>query len=93
MKVLASVPKYDGSKFDWSTGVGVADASDFRSKLWSRLFPDACDVGFVVRSHRTGKELVFSESRTVFGREGETLGWEYESIGSGPKVTIRIYND
>lgn len=89
---MKNLPIHDGSKFDWSTGIGLAEVSDFRGHIGGRVYPDAADFGFVVRSHRTGEEKVFSESRTIFGREGDVLGWEYESVG-GPKVTIRIYND
>ena len=91
---MKHLPTHDGSKFDWSTGIGVAEASDFLGrKLTGFLYSGSLAEGFVVRSHRTGEEKVFSEVRNVTNRYGETVAWEYESIGDGPKFTIRIYND
>lgn len=90
---MKALPIHDGSKFDWSTGIGIADASDFRGKkLLGRVYQDASDVGFIVRSHRTGKEKAFVEVRTALDNYGETKYWEFEATDlSG--IMIRIYND
>ena len=43
-----------------------------------RLYNDACDEGFVLVSHRTGKEVQMYQSKTETNDEGETLCWEFE---------------
>lgn len=90
---MNALPTHDGSKFDWSTGIGIADVSGFRGeKLLGRVYHDACDVGFIIRSHRTGKEKAFTESRTVWDTDGDAVYWEFEAIDRTGTV-VRIYND
>lgn len=92
---MKHLPKHDGDEFDWSTGIGLGSKSDFLgTKLTGFLYSGSLLEGFVVRPHPiTGEEKVFYEVRNVTNRHGETVAWEYESIGDGPKFTIRIYND
>ena len=90
---MKALPTHDGSKFDWSTGIGIADASDFRgTKLLGRVYQDACDAGFIVRSHRTGREKAFVEARVERWRDGEVKYWEFEAVDRSGTL-VRIYND
>lgn len=101
-KMRSDVPVHSGLKFSWSGGRGTADISDLlgcndteRSNyLHGRVWDDACDVGFLVFSPRTGVKKLFTLSHTMRGPGAEALGevdaWEY-TAASGE--TIRIFND
>lgn len=91
-----NIPTYDGSLFQWSGAHGFAEASSLGinpgitpgRQVWS----DSCDLGFLVRSHRTGEERLFTldscgETRNA---EGELTSWRF--LGEGG-VTVIIFND
>lgn len=59
---MLPVKEYSSKQFTWNveTGHFVACASDLsRTDFWSRIYDDACDVGFAIVSERTGKSVVF----------------------------------
>jgi hypothetical protein len=60
-KILSTVPVYDGKLFSWSKSTGTTEASTLSPNLypWGRLERDALDVGFYVRSHKTGVTKLF----------------------------------
>jgi hypothetical protein len=88
---LKTVPVHSGAKFDWHEGVGATDASTLGPRWSSRVWADAADVGFVVRSQRTGKTMLFVHTGTELEKHsGEVLCATFES-DSG--VKIRVYND
>ena len=78
----------------------VCEISDLgKSFRFSPVYPDACDVGFIMESHRTKKEVVFSVSEEVIV-DGDILSWELkptpESLRKAPEVTglrVTIFND
>jgi len=87
----SQVPVHSGSKFDWHGGVGATEASTLGPRWSGRVWPDAADVGFVVRSHRTGKTMLFTlESTELEKGSGDTL---CEVFRSEAGVVIRVYND
>jgi len=57
--------------YDAATMILAADASDLPNP--SRVYDDACDVGYTLVSHRTGKEIVFAHVDTIKDREGDVL--------------------
>lgn len=76
-------------------------ASDARLRL-GRLYPDACDVGFIMVSERTGKELTFylDEEETRKGllanKEGEITAWHFKPVTNDPalkNLTVTLWND
>lgn len=88
-KLLRNVPVHDGSKFYWHMRVGSADASELGAVISTRLYADAADVGFIVRSHRTGHTKLFS----YVGNEtvaGEVVTWTY-AASDGARIII--HND
>lgn len=103
--LLPNVPVYDGSLFTWArvvngpkvlehSGRGMVEASCLRMQPWTRLWNDAADVGFQVRSHRTGKVRVFVMTKEARNDEGEVTHWElasYDDIDN--PLFITVFND
>lgn len=91
MPKLLDVPVHAGSMFNWNGQHGCADISDFRGPLTGRLYVDACDVGFVVTSGRTGRKVVFT---LVAGpskdRDSEVGSYDFKSTEG---FCITIFND
>lgn len=64
------------------------------------VYDDACDVGFTLISHRTGRDIVVVQHHTET-RDGDTLWWDYVPArelaaivrGAAPTVTLRVFND
>jgi hypothetical protein len=72
-------PVHSASMFTWNNEGGCIEASDFGNEVWmSQLFPDSCDVGFRVRSEKTGKVIPFTLER-VEKRESEIVAWHFVS--------------
>jgi hypothetical protein len=89
---LPNIPVHDGLQFAWSGNFGVAEVSSFTpSTLASRLYADACDVGFYVVSGRTGNRMLFSEERVERDAEGETVAWHY--VNETGTIRITVFND
>ena len=83
--------KICGSSFNWSLGVGVTEASDLgRINFLSQVWDDACDEGFVVVSHRTGAQIIFTLDK-VDVTDNEINGWNFVSVCG--KYKILIIND
>jgi hypothetical protein len=92
MKPNFDIPVHDGSKFDWRGGSGYAEASDFGRSVWCRrVWSDACDVGFVVVSPRTGVKKLFTLVREERDGEGEVTSWKF--VECGGDVCITVFND
>lgn len=92
-----NIPIHDGTQFDWQGERGTADASDLNDGLGllsfeGRVWNDSADVGFYVRSHRTGALVLFVQEN-VQVRDGDTLWWQYTSRGLPAPVSIIVYND
>jgi hypothetical protein len=81
----------------------VADASDLNNRHLERLYDDACDVGFEVKSERTGKVITFVMVSPFYigsGEDREVGGWHYvpttESFRNVPEcqgMEAEIFND
>lgn len=74
--------------------VGVSEVSSLPEHLVSRVYNDACDMGFMVRSPKTGKVLLFTVKGVLRGGENGTeyQGSVYEDT-SGLGYSIKIFND
>lgn len=54
----------------------VAEASTLGDSFrLTRLWDDACDTGITLKSHHTGREIVFVLAEEVRDGEGELQGW------------------
>lgn len=100
--VSASLPVHDGSKFTWHGETGCVDASDLalactRQSMCSRVWDDACDVGFWVLSPKTGKKVLFTFEAEAKSPDGETMSWLFRAYDPTANmvsnITITIYND
>lgn len=94
------------SEFTWNaaTRAFVTDASDYghQARLFARLYADACDVGFVLVSARTGEEAPFylDESATERDGDGDVQSWTFRPIDAAVRrnpglrgVVVRVFND
>lgn len=74
-----NAPLYDGQSFTWKGDTGYVDASDLSGGAFmSRLYDDAADLGFYIRSQRTGQVLMFHCCKGLY-HAGEFVGWEFQS--------------
>ena len=91
-KLLPDVPTYSGAQFTWHAGSGCSNASDLKPggrQITARLWDDAADWGFAIRSHVTGKTKVFSFV-DMEQEDGEVICGVFESDDG---VTVRVFND
>ena len=93
-KVSPSCPVHRGNMFTWNGDAGVVDASDlgpFGHRWYDRVYDDACDLGFVVVSHRTGARVLFIFDDS-FALEHNT--WRFNGrTRDGRELTITVFND
>lgn len=90
-------------KYKSSTKTLISEASDLDNRHLERLYDDACDVGFSVKSERTGKVVTFVMQSPTYHEQGEDrelIGWQYvptsESFRNVPEcqgMTAIIFND
>ena len=81
----------------------VSEASDLDNRHLERIYDDACDVGFAVKSEKTGAVVVYVMSSPIYRGEGEDRelsGWNYEpadfSVRKHPECVgtkATIFND
>jgi hypothetical protein len=81
----------------------VCEASTMENRHLQRIYDDAMDVGFAVKSERTGSVAVFVMSTPFYHGEGEDRelgGWKYtvssESVRMHPEcagLTATVFND
>lgn len=86
-----NIPVHEGSKFTWTGSTGAVEASDLPNMYEARVWPDACDVGFLIRSHRTGELRLFVGAGQVV-EHGELVCRQYRSYPDG-KVEVKVFND
>lgn len=104
MAVL-NIPCIRSSLFTWTGTNGVTEHSDIRIPLFNRIYDDACDAGFAVRSDKTGKIMIFGHHDTDFLGD-EEYGWLFTCIGElspngrqikrlseGHEFTLLVIND
>jgi hypothetical protein len=79
----------------------IGDISDFGSNSpFGRIYPDACDAGFTMLSHKTGQTVVWCLMTEMYDGEGEVTSWSFsltpESIRKYPELeawTCLVFND
>lgn len=91
--MMKDVPVHDGDKISWVTSEkrGWIDASDLARPMCGRIYDDACDVGFKVRSPRTGAVKLFVLVRTFDDGEDVTA-WHFVAADD-PDLVIDVAND
>lgn len=93
-----NLPVLDGGLFSWKAGNGQTEASDLGlNTCWSQwVWDDACDIGFFVKSPRTGVQKLFILSFVQKDREGDIQYWVYKEhtkYGHQGTITLTVYND
>lgn len=89
------MPIHPGSHFVWEGRTGTAFASDLPEHFASRIWNDSCDVGFFVRSERTGAVKLFVRESMIKNAEGEVVGDEYVSESgknASDRITVKVFN-
>lgn len=81
--------------FTWSAKNGTAEHSDLgRPNVFQQIFDDACDVGFAVKSEKTGKVETFYHYDVNYsghGEDREIAGWKF--YNQDRTVHITVIND
>ena len=84
------LPVHDGRHFFWEGKSATGEVSSIGApSVAGRVWRDSCDVGFYVRSHKTGVKKLFVET-AVTRSHGDVLSWTYESDDG---LKIEIFND
>jgi hypothetical protein len=90
-----NVVRYDAGQFTWGNLHGIADASELGKAPgvppFSRVWDDACDVGFVVQG--CSRAVVFTLTKEERDADGDVRGWWFASHGVVPEVKVLIAND
>ena len=83
-----------------ATGSGSVEASDMGNRHLQRLYDDAMDVGFAVKSSKTGDVVTYAMSHVEKDAEGELLYWRYEPTSESVRKypfcrgsMIMVFND
>lgn len=91
------VPTYSTRPISWRQTHGSVEASDLTGfgqsgPFVSRVWDDSADVGLVLRSHRTGREVLFGLVDVDRGSDGEVRSWKLESHPGG-NLHLTVFND
>ena len=87
-------------RYNAATQLFTADISTLERAhgfRWSRAYPDACDLGTVLVSHKSGKEIPMVVEHEEWGGE-DLLAWRLKPVKkyNDPRidnVRVVIYND
>lgn len=86
------LPTHDGSLFMWKGSQGCCDASDLGTTVDARIWNDACDSGFYIKSHKTGERKLFTCTDVSMDDEGDLAWAKYVSVDDN-KIAVLVYND
>lgn len=76
---LATPPIHTSTHFDHcGNKIWVAEASELPRPMCGEVYRDACDLGFRVRSDRTGKIEYFRLKEEKRDAEGDVTVWIFE---------------
>lgn len=91
------------SRLTWDASSRLFASDDSDLPRPSQVYDDACDVGYTLRSHLTGQEIVFVQSNVVRDREGDIMFWVYtpapedrvaRRVGfTATSLVLHIFND
>lgn len=69
----------------------LSESSDFGHMTPYMLYDDACDFGFWIKSHKTGKLEAFNYQNAERDQEGDIVLWNYHNARHN--LTLVVYND
>lgn len=68
-----------------------------RRSIWERVYPDACDIGITLVSHRTGEEVTYVLTETKHTADGNVAHWRLHPVKNSKREAIDtlvlIFND
>lgn len=92
--------EYSTREFTYKDGVFSAFVSDLPRFDPEQVYPDACDEGICLVSHKTGRKAWFVLSTTHVNRENELTHWTFvpstEALRVDPRlgnVRVEVFND
>jgi hypothetical protein len=88
---MPGLPVHMGTKFTWRGNHGVTMASDLGSAVHAVVWSDACDLGLMVRSHKTDRLVLFTLVDRTYDSEGDLMACIYASYEGN--FTLAVYND
>ena len=88
-------PSISTESFTFSDRRFVAEASDLGPDFrLGRVFDDACDEGFTLVSHRTGKDVVFAHHEDKVDLDGDLAVSIFKGVTPGfTDLEVHILND
>ena len=97
MAIIGTQIPTDQFFWDKATKIFSQEASTLRNyRFLSRLYNDACDTGFVLVSHKTGRKVPFYLVDEVKNSDGDVEHWEFApaiALGSDADCNVIIFND
>jgi len=90
------IPVHDSNKFSWDPKdqTFATEASTLVSRgqgFLGRIYDDACDIGFDIKSVRTGEKKLFYLAETHKDAEGDVTHWTFVSRSNAFKAIV--FND
>jgi hypothetical protein len=83
------IPTHDGALFTWTGKTGVTEASTLGPAYAGRVWRDACDMGFNVKSRRTGRNVTFYYAHSVGENVEDVEAFVYrDAQGLGLEVHV-----
>lgn len=84
MATVNYIPEVSSAHFEWKDGSGMQEMSMLEHLNLThitnpnRIYPDACDEGFIVKSEKTGRKLIFSLDN-IHVVDDEVISWHYSA--------------
>lgn len=89
--------EYSSKDFNYHGMSWTTEASDLaRNNFFGQIWDDAADVGFVVKSHVTGKEVVFYLDTVERDADNDIRWWTFKPYNPEDRykdLVITIWND
>jgi hypothetical protein len=78
----------------------TSEASDLDNRHLQRIYDDACDVGFAIKSDKTGEVVTYVMNSVKKDEEGDVEYWTYHpalesqrKIPSCRDTMVMVFND
>lgn len=97
MALMKNIPVIPSNAFDDYLPVErkfLAEASTLQHHFRiDRIFDDACDVGFKIRSAKTDNTEVFVLTEIERDSDGDIAWWKFKSLNAKLNVSVTVFND
>lgn len=58
-----------------------------------RIFNDSVDEGFVMKSGKTGREVIFNLKKIERDADDDIMFWSFTGVHGSKTFTVKIFND